>query len=395
MKRTHQIAALSLSHFLVDFYMNLVPPLLFVLGQQRGLSLAQQSTLILVLNLTSSALQPLMGLWSDHKGKGWHLILTGMLIGLGMTAVAWMPTLPLMMLVVAIAGVANALYHPLGSVVTTQVAQYNKASVLSTYITAGSLGYALTPVIVVPLALNWGLDKVGWLALPGLITALLLLLTGINQVQVAKPQQQKSDAIGVKPHWRQLPLAQLFRLNVVVGLRSWVQLAFMTFGIQLMVQRGHTGEVASLGMTWFLVAGTVGTMLSGRWADRWGVRRLLTGSLALSALALGLTVISHGIYLWLAIGLLGASLSASFPLTIMMAQELLPAYAGLASGMMQGLGFGIGGICLSFTGHMAESQSITTALSWMVIPALMAFGLCFIYTKPPKLREEKPAVEQV
>lgn len=395
MKRTYQIAALSVSHFVVDFYMNLVPPLLFILGQQRGLSLAQQSTLILVLNLTSSALQPLMGLWSDHKGKGWHLIITGILIALGMTAVAWMPTLPMMMLVVAVAGVANALYHPLGSVVTTHVAQYNKASILSTYITAGSLGYALTPVIVVPLALNWGLDTVGWLAIPGFLTATLLLVSGVNQIQLTKPENRKFDSSDSRPQWRKIPWTPVVLLNLVVSLRSWIQLAFTTFGIQLLVQRGYTGEVASLGMTCFLIAGTIGTMLSGRWADRWGVRKLLTGSLALSTIALGLTVVSHGIYLWLAIGLLGAALSASFPLTIMMAQELLPAYAGMASGMMQGLGFGIGGIGLSLTGHIAEAQSISTALTWMIVPALLAFGLSYIFAKPRTSPIIKPAGEQI
>lgn len=400
MKRSRQILSLSISHFFVDFYMNMVPSLLFILGQQRGLSLAQQSSLMLVMSMTSSTLQPLLGLWSDHRGKGWHLMVTGTLIALGMTAVAWIPTLPLMMVAVAMAGAANALYHPLGSVVTTHVAQYNKASVLSTYITAGSLGYALTPVIVVPLALNWGLDKVGFLAAVGVFTSLLLATTGIHGINLRNRDnlpkradghlQQAPMAAKTRIAWQQLPWFPVILLNLIVSLRSWVHLSFTTLGIQLMVERGFTGEVAGLGMTWFLVAGTIGTMLSGRWADRWGAPRVFAGSLFLSAIAIGLTVISHGNFLWLAIGLLGAALSASFPLTIMMAQELMPKYAGLASGMMQGLGFGIGSLGLVLTGHLAENYNLDFALSWMIGPAVMAFGLSFMYnTQHSKVQERQ------
>ncbi|GAW29075.1 MFS transporter [Carboxydocella sp. ULO1] len=379
-QRTFQLAVLALNHFWIDFYMNFVPPLLYLLGKERGLTLGQQSTLMLVLSMFSATLQPLLGLWADSRGKGWHLAVTGAIISLAMTAVAWVPGLPFMLLAVSLAGMANALYHPLGSVVTTQVAAYNKGSVLSAYITAGSLGYAFTPVIAVPIALHYGLVSTAWLAIPGVITSLLLAISSVASVRI-NPQSTTSAASLLRQQWRQLPLMPLILLNLIVSLRSWIQMAFNSFAVQLMVEKGYRGEIAGLALTWFLFAGTIGTLMAGRWADRWGARRVFWFSMSAAVVFLGLTLVSNGWLLWLNLGLLGAALSASFPLTIVMAQELLPDFAGMASGMMQGLGFGLGSLGLFLTGHQAESSGLIPALTWLLAPALLALLLLFQFNR--------------
>lgn len=387
-QRTLQLAILAFHHFWVDFYMNFVPPLLYLLGKERGLTLSQQGMLMLVLSMFSATLQPLLGLWADSRGRGWHLALTGAIIASAMTAVVWVPGFAGMMLAVALAGMANALFHPLGSVVTTHVAAYNKGSVLSAYITAGSLGYALTPVVAVPVALHYGLTSTAWLALPGVLVSLLLAFTGVARVEI-NPGGTDSGAALLKQEWRHLPWRPLLLLNLVVSLRSWIQMAFNSFAVQLMVEKGYRGEVAGLALTWFLVAGTFGTLMAGRWADRWGARRVFSVSLGLAVILLGLTVLSRGWLLWLNLGLLGAALSASFPLTIVMAQELLPSYAGMASGMMQGLGFGLGSIGLYFTGHQAEQYGLEMALAWLLAPALLALLLVFSFNRQQAQVEQK------
>ena len=93
-QRTLQLVVLAFHHFWVDFYMNFVPPLLYLLGRERGLTLSQQSLLMLVLSMFSATLQPLLGLWADSRGRGWQLAVTGTIIAVAMTAVAWVPGLP-------------------------------------------------------------------------------------------------------------------------------------------------------------------------------------------------------------------------------------------------------------------------------------------------------------
>ena len=58
----------------------------------------------------------------------------------------------------------------------------------------------------------------------------------------------------------------------------------------------------------------------------------------------------------------------------MLAQELLPRYLGLASGLILGLGFGTGGLGTALTGFLADINGLNTTF-WILafVPLLGAF----------------------
>jgi len=71
--------------------------------------------------------------------------------------------------------------------------------------------------------------------------------------------------------------------------------------------------------------------------------------------------------------LAGAALQAAFPGSLVLAQELLPGRAGLASGMI-GLTGGVGGLGMAFTGWLADAWTMGTALAattLALIPAIL------------------------
>jgi len=65
--------------------------------------------------------------------------------------------------------------------------------------------------------------------------------------------------------------------------------------------------------------------------------------------------------------------------TIVLAQELLPRYLGLASGLILGLGFGTGGLGVAVSGWIADTVGLYKAV-WILAVApvlgsvLAAFG---------------------
>src|ERR1700738_5531726 len=67
------ILALSFSHFLNDTMQSLVPALYPMLKGAYGLSFAQIGLISLVTQVTSSLLQPAVGLFSDHRPQPYSL----------------------------------------------------------------------------------------------------------------------------------------------------------------------------------------------------------------------------------------------------------------------------------------------------------------------------------
>ena len=67
------IMALSFSHFLNDMMQSLVPALYPMLKGTYGLSFAQIGLITLFMQLTSSLLQPMVGLISDHRPQPYSL----------------------------------------------------------------------------------------------------------------------------------------------------------------------------------------------------------------------------------------------------------------------------------------------------------------------------------
>ncbi len=77
--------------------------------------------------------------------------------------------------------------------------------------------------------------------------------------------------------------------------------------------------------------------------------------------------------------LLGAAVLSSFAVTVVIAQELMPARIGTASGLVLGLGFGAGGLAVGVLGAAADRVGLVATLAFLFvvpIPALVfALGI--------------------
>ena len=70
---------------------------------------------------------------------------------------------------------------------------------------------------------------------------------------------------------------------------------------------------------------------------------------------------------------------ASFSVTVVLAQELLPRHLGLASGLILGLGFGTGGLGSALSGYLADVFGLTQTV-WILafVPIFCALLAAFI-----------------
>jgi len=115
----------------------------------------------------------------------------------------------------------------------------------------------------------------------------------------------------------------------------------------------------------FLAAGTVGTFLGGPMADRFGHKKIILFSLGLSDPLFVLFLLSSGAWSFIWLTLAGFILILSFSVSMVMGQSFMPQNVGMASGLILGFSFGMGGLGAAVLGLFADHWGVPMTL-WII-----------------------------
>ncbi|HZK18986.1 MAG TPA: MFS transporter [Clostridia bacterium] len=367
--RRIQLSVLSLAHLMNDWYMNYIPQLLPFLVA-AGLPVTKVTILISAFTFTSSVSQPIFGYIVDLKNKRW-LVYVGtlwMAVFLGLFGVIYVYTV--LLIVTVLAGFGTAAFHPQASAMVSSLSSRRKGLFQSAFMAAGNIGYALTPVIIVPFILKFGLEATPFLAIPGVLVSVLLLTSApsVSKKRASDMTWQKFIN-GLSPK-----AAEVFKIVLIVTIRSLTYFGLVTF-LYTYFQYREIGEIASSWLVFLMLfAGAVGGMIGGFLSDIYGRKIVIMASLILATPLFYLFMASNGFLSYVFLAMAGASLLSSFSVTVVTAQELLPQSAALASGLMLGFGVGVGGLGVGALGFLYDAHGITIVMYLLIsLPMLAAF----------------------
>lgn len=357
------VTVLSIAHLINDAYSNFLPQFLPFLIAMAGLSYAKATFLISVFTISSSIVQPLLGYFIDKKGKSWLLYIgtlwmTVFLSGIGLTT-----NYVVMVVLAGLAGMGTAIFHPQASSLMGQISGDRKGFMMSVFMAMGNLGFALSPLIFIPLLNSVGSKATIYLLFPGIIIALFLLkFAKVPATSEAKnqgkvnPLKALADAGG-----------ELFKLITVIVIRSVVYTGLIALLPNYFKLKNVSLLVSANLMFLMLFAGAIGGMSGGWLSDRVGRKSVTVVSLLLSIPAFFMFFYTGGFisYIMLAFG--GAFLMGSFSVTVVAAQEIIPANRGLASGISMGFSIGLGGLALTLIGWFADVYGLSNAIQLLFI----------------------------
>ena len=98
-------------------------------------------------------------------------------------------------------------------------------------------------------------------------------------------------------------------------------------------------------------------------------------TMAMATVLLGLFTQAAGVWLWLICAALGIVLFATLPLTILVAQDLLPENRSLGSGLALGLANALGAVGVMAVGPLAQWWDVRAPLWCAAIGGLIAMLL--------------------
>ncbi len=378
--RNRLLLAVTFGHFATDVFANLLPMTYPLLVATLGLNYGMVGLVGTVFIGVASLSQPFFGFMADRVptrllavfGIAWISLLMGTL------GFAW--DYVSLVAIVSLAGLGNGAFHPQGAMNASMVSGRQRASGVSIFLLGGTIGFAVAPLLAAAIITNFGLRGVLLMTGPALLAA-----AGVGWAmsghEVKPRRAEVRPAVGPADPARtaqtgRTSLLAISLLISIVALRSWAYQTLASYTPLLMTEKGYDLTTASRILFIALVGASAGMLGGGLLADKVGRIRTCVLTLAVTAPAMYLFLHTEGVVAIGFLALAGLLVDASHPITVVMAQEMMPRSTGLASGLILGLAFVTGAVGAFLTGVMADHIGLAAAMSISAAFPLVAAGLC-------------------
>lgn len=363
------VITISTAHLVHDTYPAFLGPLLPLVITKLSIPLAAAGALATVYR-SSSLIQPFLGLWADRADTRYFVVLGPAVTALAMSLLGVAPDYFTMALLLAVAGLSSAAFHPSAAASVTRSSGRTWGRGSSFYMFGGEMGRSLGPAIIVT-AIAWvGLQYSVFLAIPGFLASLLLL------AQLRNRTSYHVRGATVRGIW-QATKAQRRALLLLSGLilfRSTAVQSIATFyPTYLTTERGASLLFAGYALALYEAAGAAGALFGGTLSDRLGRRTMMLASQVVAGpllyLSLAMPVGPESVAIMAVAGAMAFSAS---PVQLTLAQELLPGGRSTASGIVFFLGFEGTLVATLVVGVVADWIGLGPALNLAVLASMLS-----------------------
>lgn len=366
---TFSLVLLPVAHMVLDIFHNVLPIAFPLFKASWGLSYTQVGLVMTVLNVTASISQPVFGTISDRFGSRWFIPMGLAWTGSMISLLGFIPAYRFLLMLVFFSGLGSGAFHPSGLKAMADAAGRKRGLANATFMLGGNLGFALGPVVGSLLFLNLGLESSLFLLVPAILLGVTLWqfrgFYGLRPAPISRPSVPESST-GV--------VGGLIVVCTIVVVRSWVHNGIATFFPLFIQSREMSLAFASKLLFIFLVSGAIGGLVGGYLSDILGRKKvILTCLISFSPLMLLFLKDPASSAGLLFLSLAGVAIFAPFSVMLTLAQELIPKRTGLASGLVLGLGFGVGGLGVSISGLISDFYGVATSM--YVMAALPLLGI--------------------
>ncbi len=277
------------AHFLSHYLIFLLPPILPLLKTDFGVGYAALGLIMTVFNLASGLTHVPMGFLVDRFGAR-RLLLYGVAVStITYVCMGAFAGYTAMLVLAAIAGVANSVYHPADyALLSASISPRRMGRAFSLHTFAGFAGGAMAPLVMAYVSLQWGW-RTGLMTtgLFGLAAFLPLIIYRRHLSEIAPDRTDapappggramadtKTELAWGRRTVEKSGVALLLSTPIIMCFLFFVMLSMSqgglsTFAVAAFVAIQEVSlQQAQMALTMFLVGSAVGVLLGGFIADR-------------------------------------------------------------------------------------------------------------------------------
>ena len=379
------VIVILFSHYFVDIYSSIVPPLIGVVQTAYGMNAELAALLLGIGSIFSGLSQPAFAWLSDKTGSRIFGPL-GIILGAGgIAAIGFLPNTATLFLVFAITMIGVGMFHPIATARIGKLAGDHRGFAISLFFVFGMAGFFTGSLIGPRLTTGSGsLKSLAYLLAPGLVLALFLQLNinrPIRGATPAKPAVPLKEANYDWPSIWMLYVSACFRfmvnMAIIYLIVRWVEQYYSLLHPEWDAKQVSDTAAPLAGQTHavMFVGQGLGGLLAGALirTGREKIPLILTPILFGPFLCL-LAFLQPGYAAYAACFIGGIGFAAMTPITISVGQQLMPYHTRLASGMMLGGAWAVASIGPRFSEFLIQNFGLQTAIitiGLMLIPAGM------------------------
>ena len=371
------IVWLCLAHMSCDIYTGFLNPVMPFIASKLGFSMAVAAIMISISHICSSMLQPIFGFFADNILKRffifWGLILVSTFIPLTTSA----PNIWVLLVFMILGSLGGSFFHPQAMGYVNKFSQaggLDTSNNMGTFISIGSLGFALGPLIAALITQVLGLGLISRTSILGLLLASLMFIFVPKISLIEKPSEHKDFVNTFKEIFK---CAQMNFLMLIAMMKSLVTTSCGILLPFLWKDMGYSPFYIGSALFLFVFAGSIASFLSPKIEHVVGSKPIIYFSMWATCpmmIAFALTYKTHPLVSMLIFGSIGFVTMLAQPVIMVWAQRTLPRYKSIVAGFINGFCWGTVALCMSVLGAVAQKFGIVQVLVFLsVFPALSTY----------------------
>lgn len=370
---------LTVGHCICDIYGGFLNPLMPFIASKLGFTMALATVLVAITQICSNMMQPVFGFFADNILHRffifWGLILASVFIPLAASA----PNVYLLVLFMVLGCLGGSFFHPQSLGFVSVFSEKNYSSNMGIFVSLGSAGFALGPLLAAYITQFAGLEKVSYASLIGLIFAVTMFLFVPKLSLTKKKPEHKAFFNSFKEI---LSNKQMDFLILVAMMKSLVTNSTCILLPFLWKDMNHSPFYIGVALFWFVFAGAIGSLLSPHIEKIAGSKRIIYFSMWAT---FPMMIIFAFIYKTMpfismfVFGIIGFTTMLAQPVTLVWAQKILPKYKSIVSGFINGFCWGSIALLLTGLGAVAQKYGIMNVLLVLTfIPVISSYYVKYL-----------------
>lgn len=386
--KKHPVIWLDNAHLINDIYTGMLNPIMPFIAAKLSISMAFATIILSLSHIFSSLLQPIFGFFADSVVKRvfilWGLIFTSIFISLAPAS----NNAVILILCIILGSLGSSLFHPQALGFVVRFADSDLAKTMGIFIASGSIGFSFGPLLSAFVAQYWGLSHMPVLCLPGILTALFMFKF---VPKIHRENGEKSNLKFSKAFKDILTNKKLQILIIIAMLKTLITTSCSILLPFLWKSMGYKPFYIGCVLFGFIFAGGIGSILSRSFEKKTGTANVFYISMISTLplmIAFSLTykifpLVSNIIFI-----LIGFVTMLAQPVTMVMAQTVIPEYKSIIGGFINGFSWGIVALFMSAIGFIAQEKGIIPVLLVVsLIPAVCSVLVKKLFTETSKSAE--------